>query len=88
MSVSHWDAVKALFSAALDLPREDRASFLTLESGGDAALIAEVQSLLDSHDQPGAFLDTVTQEFRSQAFANSGAGRSRIGERVGAYRIV
>jgi tRNA A-37 threonylcarbamoyl transferase component Bud32/tetratricopeptide (TPR) repeat protein len=88
LSVSHWDAVKALFSAALDLPREDRASFLTLESGGDAALIAEVQSLLDSHDQPGAFLDTVTQEFRSQAFASSGAGRSRIGERVGAYRIV
>jgi len=88
LSVTHWDTVKALFSAALDLPREDRASFLTLESGGDAALIAEVQSLLDSHEQPGAFLDTVTQEFRSQAFASSGAGRSRIGERIGAYRIV
>ena len=88
MSVTHWDAVKALFSAALDLPREDRAAFLTLESGGDAALIAEVQSLLDSHEQPGAFLDTVTQEFRSQAFASSGAARSRIGERIGAYRIV
>ena len=88
MSVTHWDAVKALFSAALDLPREDRAAFLTLESGGDAALIAEVQSLLDSHEKPGAFLDTVTQEFRSQAFASSGAARSRIGERIGAYRIV
>ena len=44
--------MKALFSAALDLPREDRAAFLTLEAGGDAALIAEVQSLLDSHDDP------------------------------------
>jgi len=88
LTVTHWDAVKALFSAALDLPREDRAAFLTLESGGDAALIAEVQSLLDSHERPGAFLDTVTQEFRSQAFASSGAARSRIGERIGAYRIV
>ena len=35
LSVTHWDAVKALFSAALELPREDRAAFLTLESGGD-----------------------------------------------------
>jgi tetratricopeptide (TPR) repeat protein len=88
LSSTHWDAVKALFSAAVELPREDRAAYLTLESGGDAALIAEVQSLLDAHEQPGAFLDTVTHEFRSQAFATSSAGRSRIGERIGAYRIV
>jgi eukaryotic-like serine/threonine-protein kinase len=88
LSATHWDQVKALFSAAVDLPREDRVAFLTLEAGGDPALIAEVQSLLDSHEQPGVFLDTVTQEFRSQAFAVSGAARSRIGERIGSYRIV
>jgi tetratricopeptide (TPR) repeat protein len=88
MSATHWDTVKALFSAALELPRDDRAAFLTLESGGDPALIAEVQSLLDSHEQPGAFLDTVTHEFRSQAFASPSSAPSRIGERIGAYRIV
>jgi eukaryotic-like serine/threonine-protein kinase len=88
LSTTHWHEVKALFSAALELPREDRVAFLTLEAGGDPALLAEVQSLLDSHDQPGAFLDTVTHEFRSQAFAVSGAARSRIGERIGSYRIV
>ena len=88
MSVTHWDTVKALFSAALELPREDRAAFLTLESGGDPALMAEVQSLLDSHELPGAFLDTVTHEFRSQAFASPSTAPSRIGERIGAYRIV
>ena len=88
MSSTRWDVVKALFSAALEMPRKDRAEYLRLESGGDAALIAEVQSLLDAHDQPGAFLDTVTHEFRSQAFASSGAARSRMGERIGAYRIV
>jgi len=88
VSTTHWNTVKKLFSAAIDLPREARADFLTLESGGDAALIAEVQSLLDSHEQPGNFLDTVTHEFRAQAFAVSSAGQSRIGERIGAYRIV
>jgi tetratricopeptide (TPR) repeat protein/tRNA A-37 threonylcarbamoyl transferase component Bud32 len=82
------EAVKTLFAAASEMPLADRAAYLTLESGGDAALIAEVQSLLDAHERPGAFLDTVTHEFRSQAFAASAPARGRIGERVGAYRIV
>jgi eukaryotic-like serine/threonine-protein kinase len=85
---THRNEVKALFSAALDMPREDRAAFLTLEAGDQPELIAEVQSLLDAHDQPGEFLDTITHQFRSQAFAASGAMRSRMGERIGAYRIV
>jgi len=88
LSATHWDAVKALFSAALELPREDRAAYLALEAGDNPALIAEVQSLLDSHEQPGPFLETVTHEFRSQAFAVSSTALSRIGERIGAYRIV
>ncbi|HEU5135271.1 MAG TPA: serine/threonine-protein kinase [Steroidobacteraceae bacterium] len=88
MSITHWDQVKTLFAGALAIPREDRGAYLTLESGGDAALIAEVQSLLESHEQPGNFLDTVTHEYRLQAFAASGATPSRIGERIGAYRIV
>jgi tetratricopeptide (TPR) repeat protein len=88
VSAPRWHEVKALFSAALSLAPEDRAAWLALEAGGDPALIAEVQSLLDSHEQPGPFLDTVTHEFRSQAFADRGAARSRIGERIGAYRIV
>ena len=47
-----------------------------------------MQSLLDAHDKPGAFLETVTHEFRSQAFAASSSASARIGERIGAYRIV
>jgi eukaryotic-like serine/threonine-protein kinase len=85
---THRNEVKSLFSAALDMPREDRAAFLTLEAGDQPELIAEVQSLLDAHEQPGEFLDTIMHAFRSQAFAASGALRSRMGERIGAYRIV
>ena len=87
MSITHWDEVKALFAAALALPRDERAAYLVLEAAGDPALIAEVQSLLDSHEQPGTFLDTVAHEYRLQAFAVSAAVPSRIGERIGAYRI-
>ena len=51
-------------------------------------LLVEVQSLLDSHEEPGEFLDRITPGFRSEAFAASSATRSRMGERIGAYRIV
>jgi non-specific serine/threonine protein kinase/serine/threonine-protein kinase len=88
VSAAHWGEVKALFSAALELPPEERDAYLALEAGGNPALIAEVQSLLASHEQPGNFLETVTHEFRSQAFNGSSAARGRLGERIGAYRIV
>jgi tRNA A-37 threonylcarbamoyl transferase component Bud32/tetratricopeptide (TPR) repeat protein len=84
----NWGEVKALFSAALQVPVSEREALLTLEAGGNPALIAEVRSLLEAHDKPGAFLDTVTHEFRSQAFAASGSANARLGERIGAYRIV
>jgi non-specific serine/threonine protein kinase/serine/threonine-protein kinase len=82
-----WARVKQLLSSALDLPMADRAAHLARAGGEDRELIAEVQSLLDSHEQPGAFLDTVTHEFRSEAFAATSSARSHIGERIGAYRI-
>ena len=88
MNESHWEKVKRLFSAAAELPREERAGWLARESGGDAALIAEVQSLLDAHEQPGAFLDTVTHELRAQAFGIQSTALNRIGARIGAYRVV
>jgi eukaryotic-like serine/threonine-protein kinase len=84
----NWGEVKALFSAALQVPVADREALLTLEAGGNPALIAEVRSLLEAHDKPGAFLETVTHEFRSQAFAASSSANARLGERIGAYRIV
>ena len=88
MTPERWAQVKRLLAAAMDLPAADRPQFLAREAGADSGLIGEVQSLLDAHEQPGAFLDTVTHEFRAQAFAASSAARSRLGERIGAYRIV
>ena len=58
------------------------------EAGDNLQLLAEVQSLLKSHERPGGFPDKVSPDFRSEALAASGATRSRIGERIGAYRIV
>ncbi len=81
--------VKSLFALAIELPAGERVEFVAREAADDEAVKAEVQSLLESHAQPGTFLDTVTHEFRSMAFASSSPGAGhRLGERIGAYRVV
>ena len=83
-----WVRIKALLAAAIELPADGRAAFLARETLEDPALLAEVQSLLAAHEQPGAFLETVSPELRAEAFTSPSGARSRIGERIGAYRIV
>jgi Tol biopolymer transport system component/serine/threonine protein kinase len=53
----NWEAVKALFDAALDLDSGERSAFLR-NNCPDVTLRAEVERLLNEHDQAGAFLST------------------------------
>ncbi|MFL6620568.1 MAG: protein kinase domain-containing protein [Povalibacter sp.] len=82
-----WSLVKALFAEALEAPASQRSELLMREAQGDTALIAEVQSLLAVHDEPGELLDRVPAELKAQAFAVAD-DNDRLGERIGAYRIV
>jgi eukaryotic-like serine/threonine-protein kinase len=81
-----WQRIKDLFNRALELPAGERAAWLAREAGGDAGLIAEVQSLLEAHSSTGEFLEPLSAGQRSAAL-DSGVA-SRAGERVGAYRLV
>jgi tetratricopeptide (TPR) repeat protein len=87
MTPERWSRMKALFSAALDVPASERAALLERDAAGDAGLIAEVQSLLAAHDAPGASLDSVPTGLKARAFEATGEP-DRVGERIGAYRIV
>ncbi|MEM6782964.1 MAG: serine/threonine-protein kinase [Bacteroidota bacterium] len=57
MDTQRWQQVKALFEAAVGRPGAERAAFLD-EACGDPALRAEVEGLLDAHDDETPFLDT------------------------------
>lgn len=60
----HWEAVKALFEAALEEKPASRSDFLA-ERCTDAYVRAEVERLLVEHDQAGAFLSTPPLNFPS-----------------------
>jgi tetratricopeptide (TPR) repeat protein/tRNA A-37 threonylcarbamoyl transferase component Bud32 len=81
-----WLRAKALFAAALEVPASERSALLILEAHGDSELIAEVESLLASHEAPSGLLDSMPTQLKAQAFAAD--DMSRVGERIGAYRIV
>lgn len=80
-----WSRVKDLFHRALEISTQERSSWLRHEAGEDATLIAEVQSLLESHDHSGQFLHPVSAE---QKVAALDAGGTKSGDRIGAYRLV
>jgi len=87
MTPEQWARVKALFGQVLEVPAAERPDWIAREAGGDAVLMAEVQSLLDAHDKPGAFLEGVSVQARVEAL-NAVDQAGRLGERIGAYRIV
>ncbi len=75
--------VEELFEAALELPAEERASWLRDHCGGNEALLAEVKTLLRAHERADGILEADAV----------GAGASLIdnpmrGRRIGQYRLL
>ena len=76
-----WDRVKQVFQAALERSVETRPAFLAETCSDDAALCAEVESLLRAHEQAGSFAE--------QPAVDEMAGSPlQRGDRLGPYDIV
>lgn len=82
-----WARVKALFADAADLPEDRRASWLDEACGGDRALRAEVESLLESDRDAGAFCETPAAAMPG-AWVDGIARRLSPGTRLGHYEVL
>jgi len=56
MNERRWQAARALFAEALELPEAERLAFVEGRAREDRELLAEVRSLLESHAAAGSFL--------------------------------
>ncbi len=87
MTPERWEQIKPLLSAALDRPPAERAALLTDACAGDAALRAELESLIAAHEEAGAFLDTPAVPHPLQV-AEAPPDTSQAGLRIGPYEVV
>ena len=53
-----WQKVRGIFDSALRLRPAERRSFVSAVCGEDKSLLAEVESLLSSHDSAESFMET------------------------------
>ena len=88
MTPDRWQEIQALFLAAADRPPAEQAAFLREACAADATLRDEVLALLAAEQR------SLEDPFISNAVARAAralaeaAGASRLGERVGPYRLL
>ncbi|MGH8198508.1 MAG: protein kinase domain-containing protein [Steroidobacteraceae bacterium] len=87
MTPERWQRVKEVFSSASALAEAEREAFLDGACDGDAALRAEVRSLLDAHAIQEAIVDRPAAAF--VASDPGWVGKDPwIGRRIGQYELV
>jgi hypothetical protein len=86
-----WARINDLFHEALERPEAERDAFVTEAAGGDAALRAEVSSLLAAHARAGSFIAEpaagVAAARSSVAAAAASMAGLASGQELGPYRI-
>ena len=99
MTPQRWSQIKAVFNGALEQPPESRAAWLQRECGSDAALRADAERLLRTHDTLDAFLDQPPQvepeDVVLAASSVEGGLQTALsdagwhaGDRIGEYEII
>ncbi len=81
-----WETLTDLFHAALDRVPAERDAFLAAACGDDAALRAEVESLLKAHEQSGEFLERPAADVASALIGDDITPLAE-GQRLGPYLI-
>jgi eukaryotic-like serine/threonine-protein kinase len=86
MNPERWQHIKEAFSAALELPPEQRAEWLSVTLPDNPSLAREVETLLAAHDGAGDFYErgalAAVPEVRRQLEGEV------VGMRVGPYRVL
>jgi len=90
MSDPHWSRVDRLFGEVVELPAARRAHWLAQACGTDFALRAEIQSLLEHHENPQVVLaeSALTRPFALDPESLlAGAHDPLLGKNIGSYRL-
>jgi len=89
MDSQRWQRVKEIFQSALDVPRDQRASYAATACEGDEELRREVLSLLAAEEGTGeGFLSRAAADYVPGISLNQELADGDVGRRIGPYQIV
>ena len=89
MSDNNQGRALAIFMEAIETPHAGRAGFVQDACGGDGVLLADVQSLLDSHDRAGDFLGRPTADQPAgMKDPSNGSVREGLAAMIGPYKLL
>jgi len=86
MTPERWQQIDNLFHSVIARPLGDRAEFLEQACRGDKFLRSEVESLIESHEQPDSFIDTPAEDLAAELL-NASQTRLKPGQVLGHYVI-
>lgn len=86
MGNSHWENLQEIFHAAIALPVDERAAYLDKVCNGDTDFRSALESLLESHERTGDFVDAPAYVAAAAMLAEE--VELKAGRMVGHYRIV
>lgn len=87
MQTKVWQQIDDLFNSAVDLEASERLPFLRKSCGGDVALLAEVESLLNAYENRKELMEEPAFELVLKVMSSTQAA-SMVGLTVGGYRIL
>jgi serine/threonine protein kinase len=88
MSVEHEELKRILAEAAAQTTPGARAAYLDAACAGDAALRAEIDKLLQAHDQAGAFLEQPALPPPQPTIVLSTPLSEKPGDKIGHYKLL
>src|SRR3989442_10629190 len=87
MNPERYQRLQALLESAFEREPDERVSFLNEACGGDESLRRQVESLLESYEQAGSFLESPAAQVGAPLVTGARA-KLAAGDAVGPYTIL
>ncbi len=87
MTPEQWQKLEEVLQGALDVPPQDRASFIDEACAGDERLLEEASSLVNAHEAAGDFIEEPALTRDASVLVGSSLDE-KIGSEIGPYRIL
>jgi non-specific serine/threonine protein kinase/serine/threonine-protein kinase len=81
MPADDWERLRDLFHAALERSGDERSAFLDEACGGDARVRAQIEAMVEAHEQTASLIKPAVSR------AGSGDGDPATGLRIGRYEV-